>query len=556
MPVSPRRLVAGSRLILPVALGAVLAAAAGVPARADEDPPPTRREHVLVTPDPARGALVIGNRGSGPLRLRLASLNERRFFHDLADLQAEVDAVPTGPETPSLAARIWHVVKWNRRHDFFLTDRWHWFLSPPLFFNSSGVALCGEAAILTWYLAQARGIPAVLRGLNGHIVVELFEDGRWKMFDADYGVFFLTRQGQVASVWDLERDPTLITDPELRLQTFWPWDPYSEGYAWLYTTRDNFPMLPPAPTVDPGPLEFDLPPHARILFPGRFAAAPPDYYGVPLPLYGNLALVVPQGFTGPLRMPLILHTLRGSGRVLVQGQVFEVGSPELQAEIELRRDAGHDIEVIEARSDLEILFLMNPVRWQLRRGNTLAYDVLSGSDAWVGAARLGAAGADSDDDGIPDDGDASGVVGDRPCADRETSGCDDNCTFAPNPVQGDGDLDRAGNACDGDLGGDGFVDGEDARRLLWCRVQASDPDVDVPGCTGADLDDSGSLDGADENLFVGLFGREPSPNAAIEEEDPACGLGFELVAVLAPLGALARARSRSRGRGAGAAPAA
>ena len=56
---------------------------------------------------------------------------------------------------------------------------------------------------------------------------------------------------------------------------------------------------------------------------------------------------------------------------------------------------------------------------------------------------------DDDDDGILDDGDESGVIGDHPCIGGSTAGCDDNCQVNANPGQEDSNGNGIGDACEG-----------------------------------------------------------------------------------------------------------
>jgi hypothetical protein len=79
----------------------------------------------------------------------------------------------------------------------------------------------------------------------------------------------------------------------------------------------------------------------------------------------------------------------------------------------------------------------------LKANNYISYN-------YVRAVRGGQCGSfgDSDLDGICDDGDASGVVGDNPCREGNTVFCDDNCPNNANPNQEDSDSDGFGDACD------------------------------------------------------------------------------------------------------------
>lgn len=61
---------------------------------------------------------------------------------------------------------------------------------------------------------------------------------------------------------------------------------------------------------------------------------------------------------------------------------------------------------------------------------------------------------DDDNDGVLDDGDGSGRVGDGPCRGGVRVGCDDNCRCTPNPDQGDGDEEGFGLGPTGDGVGD------------------------------------------------------------------------------------------------------
>ena len=488
--------------------------------------------------DPAHSTLHVQNTGAAPAQIEWVSLNGRQVLGSMSHIQQEIDAIP--PEADgSSATQVFRFVADNRQHGFPLTTSFEWYLTPTLFFNSVGVALCGEAAEEVNMLATDRGLLAREWKLNGHLVAEIQSAGRWQMYDADYGVYFLNREGQIASLAELEIDPSLITDPELRLPITQPWNPYQPAYANLFsTTNDNsIRRIVPRVTLPPRPLDVTLPRGASLRFPGHFAVRPPDYLGQPAFDYADLLLRLPAGDSGVIGNPFLLHTIRGNGVVSLEGQTFSIGSAALQDAIDARIGPMEEMELLEATSAVEVIYLVNPKRWSLGTSNTLVLRKSVGASLAVTVKPTGNPAGDSDNDFVPDDGDGSGIVGDAPCPHGETSSCDDSCVAHANGSQLDGDADGIGNACDGDFDQDELVTNTDLLVLEACRAGGAPPAED-PDCAESDLNEDGVVGSPDRVVFDRLQGIPPTSGG--------CGLGPELALALPLLARLRRRGSAAR----------
>jgi hypothetical protein len=124
-----------------------------------------------------------------------------------------------------------------------------------------------------------------------------------------------------------------------------------------------------------------------------------------------------------------------------------------------------------------------------------------------GAVTVGV--GDTDDDGVPDDGDGSGDPTDHPCAPGASVGCDDNCRYRSNPDQADANGDGVGDVCTcGDMNGNGLVDGADLTLYKRYFGGLSSP-FSTDRCGVSPAPDGGACNGADLTVIKRYFGGLP-----------------------------------------------
>lgn len=272
--------------------------------------------------DSTSPALRFVNRGDQDRSVRL-EINGATL-DSVADLVREVLAMPAEQADEALHRRAWRYVVQRSEHSWPVSEG-NFQHQPELFLRSVGRGFCDDVAQTLALMWQAMGYETRVAWLSGHVVPEVFVEGRWELYDPDYRVYYLDRQGQVASVADIESDRTLMTSPLLRMAGAAD-GAYSDSLADIYSsTDDNYVNEPQAYT--PSSLfesTIDLPASATLELRGAGAIAVPTIDSDTSIKAASLSLQLPPGFTGIVRLPYVLTDIMGDGRVAWIGGVTDI----------------------------------------------------------------------------------------------------------------------------------------------------------------------------------------------------------------------------------------
>lgn len=333
-----------------------------------------------------QGNFHVVNGGSSD---RVVGVDLNGFFLEddaavLLDALALEEAWPGEP----LYRKSWRYVHTMSRHWTPLTEA-TFIHRPAYFLRSLGAGFCDDRAAALHWMWLALGYEARVWGISGHVIPEVKINGRWEMYDPDYGVFYYTRARAVAGVEELQDDTSLIWAPtEPFLTSTNP--AYADWWKTIYGTKEDNQVGSgySVNTAGPERTAFMLPPGARLEFNMQSPRQIPILDAL------NVALVtewVPEGYSGVVDLPLLLIGIRGEGRVVISGEEYTVNDGATDDAIYSmyqRSGLGLDqIRIVESGAGGIFLdFAANPIRIlsaEIPATMLLSGDNLEGVSAYV-----------------------------------------------------------------------------------------------------------------------------------------------------------------------------
>ncbi|MCE9527395.1 MAG: hypothetical protein K8R36_15230 [Planctomycetales bacterium] len=109
---------------------------------------------------------------------------------------------------------------------------------------NGGVANCGERAQILKTLAEAAGRKCRFVGLNGHVVLEVEDEGIWQLADPDYGIAY-------TSGVELLSKPTAASLVRETLHESGYKGVKVEQYLYILQSSDDNSFLPPGQALSP-----------------------------------------------------------------------------------------------------------------------------------------------------------------------------------------------------------------------------------------------------------------------------------------------------------------
>jgi hypothetical protein len=332
-------------------------------------------------------AIEIENTSAATLDFSL-SHNDKRLLTSIFGMLEDVESQPDDVAAEPFERKLWRYLRDNVYHNVpasteaFVHD-------PLLLVNSLGWGICDDVALAYMHLARAAGRTSRVWYLDGHVVPEVETADGWSVYDPDLFVYYMDANARVLGVSDLSANPSLITAPINPLfPNYQVLVAHSSFVAQIYATpannflaEDLVPQLAAPQSPQSGLIS--IPADAKLSYPGTWSIVPTGTDTITrtdVPVYANMKLELPSGFTGTVRLPLQLLQISGTGQIRLDGTTFALGSTQLDDFLARPARATRTLEVTQSSSPIELYMLLNPLRFGRGPSDEIR---VTGKDVWA-----------------------------------------------------------------------------------------------------------------------------------------------------------------------------
>lgn len=223
------------------------------------------------------------------------------------------------PDTNILISKAYNFVINNTAHYEEYTMPRRFEFSPSILLNSLGLGICANRGAVLSHILKEMGFESRCVQLGGHLVTEVYDNGKWKMLDADYDTYFL-KNDIIASVREIKSnflDCNIIKGYSINDLFFYLFPSY---YLEYFTSEENNEVqdwyMQDVYWQDD---YFTLPAGSEL----RFPVDNPNRNNHEFYSYGKLTIL--NYHSKFFNIPFVVHSVSGNGSLLnpFQGYVTE-----------------------------------------------------------------------------------------------------------------------------------------------------------------------------------------------------------------------------------------
>jgi hypothetical protein len=252
-----------------------------------------------------------------------------------------------------------------------------WITTPTLYLNSVGYGSSEQQATILAKIWGLFGYKTQIWEFGSFFVPEVFYNDQWRMLDPTFQVYYLNAKNEIAGVDELAKNPDLITNPKIQLKTnVLSFLRYAVDVAKMFQSTDKSKAIDGdqiSKDEIPDTLFFEVPPHARLQFPGVFVRKVISTKSREIPYYATCRLIIPPKWKGTVKNHLVIADIRGEGSVKINNMEYIIGDENLTSSIKNPAKFIPEIEIEDLKDTLQIIYFINPLMTEVKENNVVRF---------------------------------------------------------------------------------------------------------------------------------------------------------------------------------------